>query len=181
MNYQIMDTSSFWALAGVALGFVLGEGSRLLRHWIRVGRLKKLIRDELISIRMQIPQKRAIVSRMIAELDKRQLLPGIQVGIINTGYHQHIDEVYEHLSVYERNCLHTIHERLRVADEVMNSYMDNFQAAFRDKVVKDPIVTFKTLLGDIDGSYQVVESLIDSYLKRKPIDVFNVKTATNKR
>ena len=118
---------------------------------------------------------------MIAALEKHQLLPGISVGIINTGYHHHIEEIYEHLSVYQRNCLHVIHERLRVADVVMNDYMEDFQAASRDKIVVDPIATFKTLLGDIDASYKLVESLIGEYLDRRPPDVFDVKTARGRK
>ncbi len=173
-----MDLSSFWALAGVILGFALGEGSRLLRHWLRIGKLKKLVRDELISIRKQIPQKREILWKMITALEKHQLLSGVSVAIINTGYHQHISELYEHLSVNQRNCLHVIHERLRVADDVMNRFMDDFQAASRDKVIENPSTAFNALLSDIEASYQTVEALIDSYLNNKPIDVFNVKSGS---
>ena len=133
-----MDTSSFWALIGVTLGFALGEGSRLVRRWVRIGKLKKLVRDELVSIQMQIPQKREILGKMISALKKHQLLSGVSVAIVNIGYHQHISELYEHLSVNQRNCLHVIHEHLRVADEVMNRFMDDFQAASRDKVIEDP-------------------------------------------
>src|SRR5258706_2033339 len=176
-----MDTSSFWALIGVALGFALGEGSRIIREWFRIGRLKKLIRDELVSIHMQIPQKRDILGKMTVSLDKHRLIPGISVGIINTGYHQHISELYEHLSINQRNCLHVIHEHLRVADDTMSGFMDAFQAASRDKVVEDPFAAFKSILSDIDGSYQVVDTLIDSYLNGKPTDVFYFKQVKNKK
>jgi hypothetical protein len=170
-----MDSSSFWALVGVTVGFVLGEGSRLVRRWLRISKLKRLVRDELISVKMQIPQKRDILRKMTASLNRHQLLSGASVAIANTGYRQNIGELYEHLSINQRNCLHVIHERLRVADEIMNRFMDDFQAASRDKVIEDPFDAFKTILGNTETSYQTVEVLIDSYIDNKPIDVFHIK------
>src|SRR5262249_18575352 len=163
--------ASFWAIVGVVLGFALGEGSRLVRGWFRIARLKKLVRDELLSIRMQIPQKREIVGNIIASLDQRKLLPGISVSAVNTGYRHHISEVYEHLSLIQRNCLHVIHEHLRLSDEIVNRFFDDFQAVTRNKVVDDPFRAFKSMLSEIDGSYQKAETLITSYLSNKPIDV----------
>src|SRR4029077_17526173 len=145
MSCYLIDTASFWAIVGVMLGFVLGEGSRLVRHWFRIARLKRLVRDELVSLRMQIPQKRDIVGNMITSLDQRKVLPGISVSAVSTGYRHHISELYEHLSIIKRNCLHVIHEPLRLSDQIVNRFVDDFQAASRDKVLADPFAAFKIM------------------------------------
>lgn len=161
-----------WTLAAVIVGFMLGEGSRYLREKVRIWRLKRTIRNELESIRRQIPQKRAIVSQIITDLGKKVLLPGLSVPIISVGYIQLIKEVYEHLCPAQRNCLHVIYERLRVADEVLSRFMDDFIAAMKEGVLADPWKAYSDQLGDINASYNIVGDLIDSYLSGSPIDVF---------
>jgi hypothetical protein len=121
----IMDTSFLqtWAgLVGVILGFGLGEGTRLIREKVRINQLKKLIRDELLSMRYQIPQKRQVLDDMTAALNKHEILPGDSVSIISTGYRQHISELYEHLSLKQRNCLHVIYQRLEISENLMNGF-----------------------------------------------------------
>ncbi|MBN8476774.1 hypothetical protein [Sulfuritalea sp.] len=161
-----------WTLAAVFLGFMLGEGSRYIRERLRVFRLKRTIQKELESIQRQIPQKKEIVSQIIGNLGKRVLLPGLSVPIISLGYDELIKAVYEHLSPLQRNCLHVIYERLRVADNTLANFKDDFLAMIKAGVLADPWKAFADQFQDINASYDVVEDLIASYLSNRPIDVF---------
>ncbi len=171
---ELTKSSSFWTLVGVMLGFLLGEGSRYLRYRVRICKLKEIVKKELRSILAQIPQKRDIVNQIIYNLEKQQILPGLSVAIINTGYKQHIAELYEHLNVLQRNCLHVIHDRLDVADRVLSSFEHDLISAMREKILHDPFKAYKGRFEDIFKSYDVVENLIKDYLDEKPADVFYV-------
>ena len=153
---------------------MLGEGAGYIRYRIRICRLKKIIREELKAIQYQIKQKKDIVSQTIEHLKQQKILPTLSVPIVATGYRQHIGELYEHLSEIERNCLHIIYERLNVADVVLDSFESNFLTAVDKQVLADPYQAYLDRFTEINDSYAVVQELIRSYLKHKPIDVFQI-------
>jgi len=163
----------FAALGGTVLGFILGEGNRILTRRRRIKGLKKLIVAELLAIRFQIPQKQDIVRQMDAALDQQQMLGGVSVRIANTGYRQHITELYEHLSPKQRNCLHVIHERLRVVDQFMEEFEERFEPAAQTKIVDNPRAAFRGRCTEMIENYETAIKLIDSYLAGDPIDVFH--------
>jgi len=173
MCSELVKSASFWGLIGVILGFLLGEGSRYLRYRLRIRNLKCIIRQELKSILVQIPQKEKIVTQIIVKLDEQQILPGVSVGIINTGYKQYIKELYEHLSFLQRNCLHIIYERLDVADKTLFSFEHDFVSVIREKIIDKPFEAYKGRFQDILESYDVVKNLIKGYLDGNPTDVFH--------
>lgn len=162
-------------ILGVILGFLLGEGSRYLRYWLRIRRLKRIVKEELRSILFQIPLKRDVVNQIITKLENQRILSGVSVGIINTGYKQHITELYEHLSFLQRNCLHVIHEHLNLADKTLFSFEHEIISAIREKIIKNPFETYKGRFQDILKSFDVVEGLIKGYLNGKPTDVFYIE------
>jgi hypothetical protein len=163
----------FWTLAAVVVGFMLGEGSRYIREKLRIWRLKRTIRKELKSIKFQIPQKKDILSQLVDNLKKKALLPGLSVPIVSVGYNEMIKDLYDHLSSLQRNCLHVIYERVRIADKVLGSFKDDFLAAAKGGLLSDPWKAFTDQFEEIDKSYDVVLDLIDSYLSGIPIDVFD--------
>lgn len=174
MLEALIDRSSFWALVGVALGFLLGEGSRVIRHLIRVRRLKRMIRHEMASIRAQIPQKLDILRKMRDVLRSGGVLSGVSVSAIDTGFRQHGPELYPYLAPLERNCLHVIYGRLSVADRLMDSFESDLVRANAEGIIDDPFMAYSHRLQELEESYQVVSSLIDGYLAGKPTDVFAV-------
>ena len=169
----------FATLGGTVLGFILGEGNRILTRRRRIKGLKKLIVAELLAIRSQIPFKRDIVHQMVAALDQQQMLGGASVRILNTGYRQHITELYEHLSPKQRHCLHVIHERLANADSFLDSFESEALQAIENKVITDPYDALKVRLANYLENYNVVDKLIQSYLENRPIDVFYVESKEN--
>lgn len=162
----------WFTLTGVILGFLLGEGSRYARHRWEIKRNKQIIRTELQAVLSQLPSKRDILRQAIAHLKTHRFMPTASVHAVMTGYQSVLTDVYAHLSAHERNCLHIIYERLRVADELMDGLEDNFLRTVKDEIVDDPWSVFAGRVEELLESYDVVEQLARSYLAGKPIDVF---------
>lgn len=170
-----MDEAALWTLAGVFVGFSLGEGSRYVRHRVRIGRLKRVLYSELESIKAQIPFMRDICEQIIRSLDQREILPGLAVPTINEGYRSVIGEIYEYLTLLERNCLHIIYGRLKAGEGFLTSFERQLIDVVRDNTIVSPFDVFADQVNEIRKSYDYVEELIESYLQRTPIDVFEVK------
>lgn len=163
-----------WSLIGVALGFALGEGSRCVRERIRIRRLKSAVRAELQAILAQIPDKEDILRQATKALEKKAVLPMVAVRFATNAYGSSIDDLYEHYSDVDRNCLHVIYERLRVADSLTDSFFEDFLRAIKDKVIDDPWKAYIDHLAEVAESYKVVRSLINSFLGGKAEDVFHI-------
>jgi len=170
-----LDSSPLIAFAGVAIGFFLGEGSRYLRYRVEIWRNKRLIRTELKSVLAQLPQKREILDQAISFMRQQRFLPMLSVSTVTVGYHSVQESLYPHLKPIERNCLHVIFERLRVADEQMNGMEEIFIRTVKEKVQADPWSTFIGRYEELLASYDVVAELAQSYLDGKPVDVFSNK------
>lgn len=170
------ETSSippWWiGLFGVILGFVLGEGARYARHRWEIERNKRIIRTELQSILSQLPQKQNILLQAIAHFSQQTFMPTLSVRSVTAGYNAILGDLYPHLTLVERNCLHVIYERLRVADEQMDGLEDNFVNAVRDKIISDPWAVYTGRLKELLESFKVVDALARAYIAKKPIDVF---------
>lgn len=165
-------------LAGVVVGFGLGEGSRWVRGKLRIDRLRRMFREELKAMKQQIPEKKEMLLDAISALRGREAVPEIlAVPVIDVGYSNHFPEVYEHLSYRQRNCIHVIHHHLKIADRIMKSFKDEFMEVLeRNKrgasVLFDPWKTHIRRLESILTNYDNVERWIDGYLAGNPPDVF---------
>jgi hypothetical protein len=169
-----------WGLIGVALGFSLGEGSRCIRKRLRIRKLKGTVHTELKAILAQIEDKEDILRQAIKALEeKRGVLPMAAVRFITIGYGSYIEDLYEHYSDVDRNCLHVIYERLRAADSLTESFFEDFQRAIKDKIIAEPWKAYAAHLGDLDESYNVVRNLINSFLAGKAEDVFHITGKKN--
>lgn len=166
-------SSSPWvALVGVAVGFLLGEGSRYLHYRFDIWRNRRLVRTELQSVLAQLPQKRDMLNQGISHMKQQRFLPMISVSTVTLGYYSVQEALYPHLKPVERNCLHIIFERLRVADEQMDGMEEAFTRAVKDKILADPWSIFIGRCQELLASYDVIAELAASYLAGKPIDVF---------
>ena len=160
------------ALAGVVLGFLLGEGARYARYRWEIRRNKRIIRTELQTILSQVPQKRDILRQALAKLKEKRFLPPLSVRAVTTGYYSVLDDLYPHLSLIERNCLHVIYERLRVTDEQMDGLEQTFISAVKDKIINDPWSAYAGRLQELNDSCTLVEDLARKYIAGTPVDVF---------
>jgi hypothetical protein len=178
---MIARNPELWAIVGVIVGFLLGEVSRLLRHMARIRSLRKMIREELKSIQAQVPQKVDLIAKVQDSLSRDRLLPGESVAILSLGWRQHGPELYSHLEPKQRNCLHVIHERLRVADEFLAGFETYHRHALAEGVITDPKQACRDRLADLTDSYSVVSTLISGYLSGRPQDVFNTELSEEER
>jgi hypothetical protein len=175
-DYDPVTPQPWWALAGVVVGFCLGEGSRYLRYRLEIFRNKRLVKEELRSVLSQLPQKIDVLRQAIEKLRGKQFLPILSVHLVATGYNSVLSQLYPHLTFTERNCLHVIYERLRVADEAMDAFENDFTRAVKDKVIGDPCAAAIGRLEDLVHSLGIVEELAKSYVAAKPVDVFGVSS-----
>lgn len=167
--------SPWWiGLAGVALGFLLGEGARYARYRWDIWRDKRMIRTELQTILSQLPQKKDILNQAIAHFSNKQFMPTRSVRFITTGYRATLENLYPHLSLIERNCLHIIYEHLRIVDEHMDELEETFIGAVKDKIIPDPVKVYAERLQQLLEALNVVDKLARAYLDNKPIDVFGI-------
>lgn len=173
---QVIASEGFWALAGVVAGVVLGEGVRWVRELGERRKQKRVIQEELRAISGQIAQKINAIEQMIRSLTNGRYLPGRSVAIVNLGYRRFGAELYPHLSPAERNTLHVVHERLRIADDELDRFEENFQRDLQGEVVADPFAAAADRLGELRASYRMVDQLIRGYLAGQALDVFASST-----
>lgn len=165
----------FLSIFGIVLGFTLGEGSRIVREIIQIDKMKKSIYNELITLKSQINDHKQNLNIAIDYLKKSEVIPLKNVRSISIGYNSYINTIYKEFSVVERNCLHVIYERLRVADELQSSYHDEVQNSISNQSMDNPLEYYVGRLEDLIRSYDVVYKLINSYLNSNAEDVFKIK------
>ena len=164
MFQELISSSPFWTIVGVVIGVLLGEGSRYIRYRIRIFKLKRIVSEELRSLKMQIPLKVDIIKQIIENLKSQKILQGLSVESINIGYLDHISELYEHLPKLQRNCLHVIYETVRIADDFLNHFYDRIIVCIKEKIIDEPFAAYIGHFEDVLQSFHVVSELIDSYL-----------------
>ena len=169
-------SSTPWiALAGVVVGFTLAEGSRYIRYRIEISQYKRLVKAELKTILAQLPQKCDILNQAIEHMKHERFMPTLSVRSVTVGYTSILKKLYPHLKPIERNCLHIIFERLRVADEQMDNFEDAFIRAVKESIHADPWSKFIGRAEELLASYSVVTELASTYLDGKPEDVFLIE------
>ena len=159
-------------IAGVLIGFLLGEGARYARYRWEIWRNRRIIRTELQTILAQLPQKQDILRQAIEHFKQQRFMPTLSVRSVTTGYRAVLNDLYPHLTLIERNCLHVIYERLRVADEQMDGLEESFIRAVKDKIIGDPWATYTGRLEELVESYKVVDYLVRAYIANQSVDVF---------
>lgn len=163
------------------MGFGLNVIYSIVCHKLRIGRLKKAIREECKSLLGQIPQLIDIYNKSISNLNDDKILPGPAVRSISTVYHSNISEITPYLCVQDRNLLHVVFERLRVGDELLDSYASELSKTLKENFIENPIEFYINKLRDQIESYEVVKKLLLSYINRKPIDVFKINLSEGER
>ena len=171
---SILENSSFWAIVGVLIGFSLNEISRVIRDVLKKRNVRKVIIEELNSIKYQIDQKIDILNQAIAALKNGDYLSTESVPIISIGYDGNINDIYVELDIKQRNCLHVIYSRLKLAEDIMRKFEVSFLDNVRNKTIKNPFAMSIDRMEELIESYNVVKDLIDSYKSNKPIDVFHI-------
>lgn len=167
---ELISSPGFFTIYGIIIGFLLSEVSRYLHYLYRIRKMKRIIKEELSSIKLQLIDKRNIINQVMDALSNDTLLPARSVGIINTGYRQFYSDIYEHLIDDKRICLFYIHQILEVGEHTLNNFENEFQIAINQGVLTDPHKAFISKFNDLLKAYIKVERLIDSYIEGNPIN-----------
>jgi len=173
---RLLTSPSFWGLAGVVIGFALGEGARYIRYRWRIHRLKGLIDTELKSLLYQVEQKKDIIGQAIGRLKQKKYLPTQSIPAMTTAYKEIFAEVYEHLCPTQRNCVHNVYERVLLADRVLDSFEHDFITAIKDKIIGDPFQAFSDRLQEVQQALNEAQELIRGYLEGNPKDIYGLKS-----
>ena len=127
--------------------------------------LIKAIRQELNENLKLIPAKRSQVQDIIKELRNHKVLMLFPVRFINIGYNQYFGYLYSSYTEDQRKCLHIIHERMRIGDEIVVGFEKDIQNSITQGISKDPFVTYGNLLSDVLNNYETIEISIKNFLK----------------
>lgn len=167
--------NTFLPIITLIIGFLLGEGARYLHYRWEIHQNKEIIKTELETILAMIPQKKETLLNAITSLKNQRLLNTTSIHITSTGYKSVFNNLYPHLNLLERSCLHAIYETLQITDRLMDSLENDFTKALKEKIVADPWTGYIDRLGDLLESYERTEPLIKSYLAGNPPNVFNLQ------
>ena len=172
----MFDTDQTWtwvaALTGVVLGFGLSELSSFIKQKLHIGRRKRALVKECESIIAQIPQLRDIFVQCIGHLQQKALLPSPHVRAITVIYYSTLSELAPYLTNTELNLLHVAYERMRVGDEILESYDSDVRKDLLEGVITNPWKAVIIEMKEQIESYRVVEELLKSFIEGKPKDVF---------
>lgn len=169
----MLDSNTVSTLLGVVIGYALS----LLGDWIkRKKKQRQILSDlmgELKSIRYQIAEKKRLVMTAFDKLDRTNFLDPKSIHINCMVYNNSLIDVYSEMSIIKLNCLHAIYEQIRVAEEILDNFKNDF---FNNSGHSDPVLMGRSRLKDVADSYEMTTTLIDSILQNKPIDVYYLNT-----
>lgn len=169
---DLLERKEFWALFGTVLGFTLNEASRIFREWREKRRLRLGIYDELEANLYQIEHKKDTARSMIKALERKEILPGMSVPCANMMYTSHFNTVIKNLKGIERDNIENVYSRLKIDDDFLNKFEENFRADFKAQFASDPWAAYKNKLEDILEDYEIAQELIRGLLKDKPVDIY---------
>ena len=167
----IHSNQGFWAILGVGVGFLLAEGSRVLRSWVERRRLRSCLREELRANLGLIEAKKNKISNMLAALEKRCVPSGDGVPAFSTIYDNNMPVLTRALTSDERHAAHMIYERLKAHDRLLFSFQDDITCCIRDKVMSDPRAAYMSRLKEVSEKYDILHAMVQSYLLGKPEEV----------
>ena len=182
MLEKLVESSGFWGVVGVVLGFVLAEGAQQIRRRCRIKKLKLSMTSELASLSKQIDQKVEIIDKAIKVLQKnnRELLATASIPFITKLYDQYFGELSEHFTSVERNCIHNVYERALFSDRMLDSFEPEYIDAIQTGKLTDPNDAFVGKLDDTKNGLLTAQELIKGILAGKPEDIYKIENNLKK-
>lgn len=157
------SNSELWSLAGVALGFLLAEGSTWARSRFRRKTLKAAAFAELQVIESMIADKRNILQQAVASLLAGNFMPTQAPRFPHFAYETLIIEAPSALTTAERYALHLIHERLTVVDNAMNSSEERFHAFTASRSELHAADAVRSGLVDLEESLLKTAAMVNAF------------------
>lgn len=182
-DISINETTVAWigvigALLGAIVGVILSTGFDSWKQWRRRVRLDRALDDELRSNLHVLPAKKDMMERCKNAIKGNNSFKTYSVPFLRAIYDGHLSELSASLNIKQRNLLHVIYVTCRVIDDELSKIaeqVDMASAASRESGV----ARYLAALHDFNPQFVRVEKLINSYLKREPLDVFNMEMDLN--
>ncbi|MCD1597740.1 hypothetical protein [Rheinheimera aquimaris] len=165
-------TEAIWSLLGVVLGFALAEGAQWLkRRRLRV-RLRKSLVAELQSIMRMVPSKVDVLRQAESHFKAERVMPTQSTNFPREIYSRIITEAPEILKDWERDCLHIIHERLRVVDASMDSMEERFLSINSSYSSEQAISAAVCSINDLKEALSQTSELAKFVISGERLDVY---------
>ena len=165
---DIFQTSQFWALAGVALGFALSSLWEILRERLALRRKTKAIDAELKTNLGLIPQKIDHLANVQKALKAQAIVPGQNVHCATFLYDAHIGEVGYTLSQPSRESLHVIYESMKVIDRFLDDLFSDFIQSKASGQIAHPFEAYASMCSQLIERARLVNDMISEHLKGHP-------------
>lgn len=165
-------TEAIWSLFGVVLGFVLAEGAQWFKlHRLR-DQLRKSLLSELQSITRMVPSKVDVLNQAESHFKAERVMPTQSTRFPRDVYSRIIIETPEILKEWERDCLHIIHERLRVVDNSMDSMEERFVSINSSYSHEQAIAAVGCSIDDLREALSQTSRLAQSVISGECVDVY---------
>jgi hypothetical protein len=106
---KFLDEKVFIALISVGFGWVLAQGTALLKDWWTAWKLKRGLLHELEDIKEQICRITLIYERKIQIFSHKGIEPSVSIEIHNFFFKQYYKEVFSRLNRAQRLSYQLIH------------------------------------------------------------------------
>lgn len=165
-------TEAIWSLLGVVLGFALAESAQWLKRLRLKSRLRKSLIAELQSITRMVPSKVDVLSQAESHFKAGRVMPAQSTHFPREIYSRTIIEAPEILKDWERDCLHIIHERLRVVDAAMDSMEERFISINASYSSGQAMLAAVGSINDLKESLSQTSALAQSVVSGARVDVY---------
>lgn len=160
------------ALLGVTIGFLLNEGTTLIKETHKAQKYNDALNDELETNLHQLENKIDIANQMIMALKTGRFLPGWSVPFASTVYEHYFPSIINKLKPIERDNVRHIYGQLQILDEITRTMEDSFKLDTKTDVMNSTLDAYIGRVDDVLQNYQILKTLIRKYLDKEPVDIY---------
>jgi hypothetical protein len=148
---KFLDEKVFIALISVGMGWVLAQGTALIKDWWTAWKLKRGLLHELEDINEQIDRIALIYERKIQIHSHKGIEPSVSIEIHNYFFKQYYKEVFSRLNRAQRLSYQLIHgclDSLNQKNEELKKFIVETYKIIKNTKDKDVIAQTFEFWGD---------------------------------
>lgn len=168
-------SEALWSLIGVFVGFLLSEVAHWLKQRAERRERRAALISELRSIIRMIPSKLDILAQAQKCFTNARLMLTASTHFPKQAYSRLISTAPELLKADARDCLHVLHENLRIIDESMDGLEDRFNAIAEAHSIGQAVEAATGAIRDLEQALHVCKSLAQSVLDGAPVNVYQLQ------
>lgn len=125
-----------------------------------------------------IPSKIDILAQAEQHFDAARFMPTTSTHFPNYVYARIVKTVPDLLNPTEYDCLHMLHERLRIIDASMDGLEERFNNITATHSIGQASVAVSGAVRDMSEALKQSRALAESLLEGKPTDVYQLGSGT---